>query len=114
VEGSSECCVFVVCFFPHAGASSRHRSGDAQDCWPQLAKSRIRSDSNIVDEQGWHDESRLHSVKDLAARFADGRLSTEKLVEANDEELTEMLTAVRGIGKASHTIHDRNQTVTNE
>lgn len=38
-------------------------------------------------------------VLDLAARFADGRLSTKKLANANDEELTEMLTAVRGIGK---------------
>ncbi|KII92390.1 hypothetical protein PLICRDRAFT_37164 [Plicaturopsis crispa FD-325 SS-3] len=37
-------------------------------------------------------------VQDLAARFADGRLSTEKLLEADDEELFEMLTAVRGIG----------------
>lgn len=38
-------------------------------------------------------------VQDLAARFADGRLSTEKLFEAKDEELYEMLTAVRGIGR---------------
>jgi hypothetical protein len=36
---------------------------------------------------------------DLAARFADGRLSTEKLAKATDEELDEMLIAVRGIGK---------------
>ncbi|EJD03373.1 DNA glycosylase [Fomitiporia mediterranea MF3/22] len=38
-------------------------------------------------------------VQDLAARFADGRLSNEKIMQANDEELYEMLTAVRGIGK---------------
>lgn len=38
---------------------------------------------------------------DLAARFADGRLSNEKIFEANDEELYEMLTAVRGIGNVS-------------
>ena len=38
-------------------------------------------------------------VQDLAARFADGRLSNEKIMEASDEELYEMLTAVRGIGK---------------
>ncbi|KAI0066099.1 DNA glycosylase [Artomyces pyxidatus] len=38
-------------------------------------------------------------VRDLAARFADGRLSTKKLFEANDEELYAMLTAVYGIGK---------------
>lgn len=43
-------------------------------------------------------------VQDLAARFADGRLSTEKLLEADDEELFEMLTAVRGIGPVSSTI----------
>lgn len=38
-------------------------------------------------------------ILDLAARFADGRLSTEKLLEAEDEELYELLTAVRGIGR---------------
>ncbi|KAJ3529786.1 hypothetical protein NM688_g7806 [Phlebia brevispora] len=38
-------------------------------------------------------------VLDLAARFADGRLSTELLMEADDEALYEMLTAVRGIGR---------------
>ncbi|QRV94235.1 HhH-GPD superfamily base excision DNA repair protein [Ceratobasidium sp. AG-Ba] len=38
-------------------------------------------------------------ILDLAARFADGRLSTEKLAKATDAELDEMLIAVRGIGK---------------
>lgn len=38
-------------------------------------------------------------VQDLASRFADGRLSTQKLLEAGDEELYELLTAVRGIGR---------------
>ncbi|KAH7923735.1 DNA glycosylase [Leucogyrophana mollusca] len=38
-------------------------------------------------------------VKDLATRFADGRLSTEKLLEADDEELANMLIEVRGIGR---------------
>ncbi|KAI0675117.1 DNA glycosylase [Trametes maxima] len=38
-------------------------------------------------------------VLDLAARFADGRLSTRKLLVAEDEELYAMLTAVRGIGR---------------
>ncbi|KAI9068248.1 DNA glycosylase [Trametes sanguinea] len=38
-------------------------------------------------------------VLDLAARFADGRLSTRKLLEADDEELHTMLTEVRGIGR---------------
>ncbi|KAJ7462303.1 DNA glycosylase [Mycena galericulata] len=37
-------------------------------------------------------------LTDLAARFADGRLSTAKLLECNDEELAEMLLEVRGIG----------------
>lgn len=41
----------------------------------------------------------IHSVQDLAARFADGRLTTEKIFEATDEELYEMLIAVRGIGR---------------
>ncbi|KAJ6593897.1 DNA glycosylase [Mycena capillaripes] len=39
------------------------------------------------------------SLTDLAARFADGRLSTTKLIESNDEELAEMLIEVRGIGR---------------
>ncbi|TFY73663.1 hypothetical protein EWM64_g10350 [Hericium alpestre] len=38
-------------------------------------------------------------VQDLAARFADGRLTSQKLFDADDEELHEMLTAVRGIGR---------------
>jgi hypothetical protein len=38
-------------------------------------------------------------VLDLATRFADGRLSTEKLIQADDEELANMLIEVRGIGR---------------
>ncbi|KAF5385910.1 hypothetical protein D9615_002511 [Tricholomella constricta] len=38
-------------------------------------------------------------VLDLANRFADGRLTTEKLINANDEELAKMLIEVRGIGR---------------
>ncbi|OCH95080.1 DNA glycosylase [Obba rivulosa] len=38
-------------------------------------------------------------VQDLATRFADGRLSTQKLLEANDTELYKMLIEVRGIGR---------------
>ncbi|KZV73321.1 DNA glycosylase [Peniophora sp. CONT] len=38
-------------------------------------------------------------VTDLASRFDDGRLSGHKLFEAEDEDLYEMLTAVRGIGR---------------
>jgi 3-methyladenine DNA glycosylase/8-oxoguanine DNA glycosylase len=41
------------------------------------------------------------SVKDLASRFADDRLSTEKLIAADDEELAKMLIEVRGIGRVS-------------
>ena len=41
------------------------------------------------------------SVQDLAAHFADGRLSTDKLVAAEDEELYAMLTSIRGIGRVS-------------
>jgi DNA-3-methyladenine glycosylase II len=42
-------------------------------------------------------------VQDLAAHFADGRLSTEKLIAAEDEELYTMLTSIRGIGRVSAT-----------
>ncbi len=38
-------------------------------------------------------------VQDLASRFADGRLSTEKLIKATDEDLFELLIAVKGVGK---------------
>lgn len=38
-------------------------------------------------------------VQDLATRFADGRLSSKKILDANDEELAEMLIEVRGIGR---------------
>jgi DNA-3-methyladenine glycosylase II len=38
-------------------------------------------------------------IRDLAMRFSDGRLSTEKLLEANDEELSEMLIEIYGVGK---------------
>ena len=37
-------------------------------------------------------------VQDLASRFADGRLSNDMIFEADDKELYEILTAVRGIG----------------
>lgn len=37
-------------------------------------------------------------LHDLAAHFADGRITTHKLREATDGELSEMLIAVRGIG----------------
>lgn len=37
----------------------------------------------------------------MAKRFADGRLSTEKILSASDEELAEMLIQVRGIGRVS-------------
>ncbi|KAF8798732.1 DNA glycosylase [Phlegmacium glaucopus] len=40
-------------------------------------------------------------VQDLSARFADGRLSTQKLLEANDDELAQMLIEVRGIGRVT-------------
>lgn len=38
-------------------------------------------------------------VQDLARKFANGDLSSEKLLSANDDELAEMLIAVRGIGR---------------
>jgi len=43
--------------------------------------------------------SLYYLVHDLAARFADGRLSTEKLLKATDEELSEMLIQIYGVGK---------------
>ncbi|XP_006461078.1 hypothetical protein AGABI2DRAFT_150872 [Agaricus bisporus var. bisporus H97] len=37
-------------------------------------------------------------IQDLAKRFADGRLSTKKILSANDDDLADMLIQVRGIG----------------
>jgi hypothetical protein len=45
--------------------------------------------------------TRLIIVQDLASRFADGRLSTDKLLKATDDELAEMLIEVKGIGRVS-------------
>jgi hypothetical protein len=52
------------------------------------------------------------SVKDLAARFADERLSTEKLLAADDESLAEMLIEVRGIGRVCSLYHNLYATLT--
>eukprot|EP00039_Didymoeca_costata_P004183 m.71865 g.71865 ORF g.71865 m.71865 type:complete len:79 (-) comp12282_c0_seq1:279-515(-) len=38
-------------------------------------------------------------VLDLAAHFVDGRLSTPQIMNMNDTELLQSLTAVHGIGK---------------
>lgn len=40
----------------------------------------------------------MYLVQDLAKRFADGRLSTKKILSANDDDLADMLIQVRGIG----------------
>ena len=40
-------------------------------------------------------------IQSLAAKFASGELTTEKLLTASDEEIMEMLIAVRGLGKWS-------------
>jgi hypothetical protein len=66
--------------------------------------------SVIVDFAGNSQQPSLNiflclSVKDLAARFADERLSTEKLLAADDESLAEMLIEVRGIGRVSRLYH---------
>jgi DNA-3-methyladenine glycosylase II len=38
-------------------------------------------------------------IKDLSARFVDGRLSSEKLIEMTDEQVMDALIQVRGIGR---------------
>jgi hypothetical protein len=50
-------------------------------------------------ERGCGGDDELGLVQDLAQRFADGRLSTKKLLEADDEGLAQMLIEVRGIGR---------------
>ncbi|KAH6913830.1 DNA glycosylase [Coprinopsis sp. MPI-PUGE-AT-0042] len=44
-------------------------------------------------------ERKAQYIQDLASRFADGRLSTDKLLKATDDELAEMLIDVKGIGR---------------
>lgn len=55
----------------------------------------------------------IQTVRDLAERFADGRLTTEKLLNADDDELHELLTEVRGIGKVSLEVSSINKINTN-
>jgi DNA-3-methyladenine glycosylase II len=43
-------------------------------------------------------------VKDIAARFADGRLSAAKLAAWNEDEVAQNLIAVRGIGPVGASI----------
>jgi hypothetical protein len=43
-----------------------------------------------------HKADRDDQVLDLATRFSDGRLSVEKLMTGTDEEVSEMLIAVKG------------------
>lgn len=52
-----------------------------------------------TDYNGFIDVTYL--VQDLAKRFADGRLSTTKILSANDDDLADMLIQVRGIGRVS-------------
>ncbi|KAJ7595044.1 DNA glycosylase [Mycena floridula] len=44
-------------------------------------------------------QRKVEYVLDLATRFADGRLSTDKLLKANDQDLAEMLIEIKGVGR---------------
>ena len=46
-------------------------------------------------------ERKAEYIKGLAERFANGKLSADMLLKASDEEVMEMLIAVRGLGKWS-------------
>ena len=77
--------------------------------WGQLAYPAVRQNTVRI----WYvillvTEFLPYAVHDLASRFADGRLSTEKLIHANDEELAQMLIEVRGIGQ----VRASNESVT--
>jgi 3-methyladenine DNA glycosylase/8-oxoguanine DNA glycosylase len=41
------------------------------------------------------------AVLDVASRFADGRLSVDRILGATDEELSEMLVEIKGVGIVS-------------
>ena len=85
-------------FLPHGASGGSDGYTDPSHGRSEPKKSRIRS----VDLTTKATCTFMKTVvRDLAARFADGRLSTQKLLEADDEQLYEMLIEVRGIGRVS-------------
>lgn len=77
-------------------ASCGYRPGHATDCGPQWSQGRIQS---VFPFEISSPLIIIFLVRDLATRFSDGRLSTEKLLKSTDEELSEMLIEIYGVGK---------------
>ncbi|CAL1707100.1 unnamed protein product [Somion occarium] len=68
-----------------------------KDAYFPTAKQVAETDATTLRSAGLS-ERKASYILDLAQRFADGRLSTEKLLQADDDELYGLLTDVRGIG----------------
>jgi hypothetical protein len=82
--------------------SSGNRLIGPENSWVEHPKSRVQCVERSPSISGTMTRySAFLTVQDLAKRFADGRLSTQKILSADDEELAKMLIEVRGIGRVS-------------
>lgn len=89
--------LFQWILLPKSTASSSNRPCNSQNSWFKRAQGRIQSVLLFLKPRADGDD--LGIVRDLAQRFTDGRITTEKLLQATDEELSEMLIAIYGVGK---------------
>ncbi|KIJ39939.1 hypothetical protein M422DRAFT_32539 [Sphaerobolus stellatus SS14] len=92
---------FIRLYFPHLPEKlPPHNSGEPkvpQEYFPTA--SQVAETDVLVLKTAGLSTRKAEYVKDLASRFADGRLSNAKLAEADDEELARLLIEVRGIGR---------------
>jgi DNA-3-methyladenine glycosylase II len=86
---------FIRLFFPSLPEKHSDHSGDLPFPRPE----QVAQSSVVELRSAGLSGSKATYILDLAARFADGRLSSERLVKMTDEEVMEQLIAVRGIGK---------------
>lgn len=93
---------FIRLYYPHlpeklppAGSSEGVKV--PQELFP-TAQQVAESEIDVLKSAGLSTR-KAEYVKDLASRFADGRLTTKRLLEADDEELARLLIEVRGIGR---------------
>ncbi|KAF8658315.1 hypothetical protein AX16_002084 [Volvariella volvacea WC 439] len=88
---------FVRLYYPHLPEKPTEDEMKAVDLFPtprQVAQTNL----DMLKSAGLSTR-KAEYLQDLAQRFADGRLSTDKLLQADDEALAEMLIEVRGIGR---------------
>uniref|UniRef100_A0A8H7Y807 HhH-GPD domain-containing protein n=1 Tax=Psilocybe cubensis TaxID=181762 RepID=A0A8H7Y807_PSICU len=88
---------FIRLYYPSLPEKLSDEEGKKITCFP-TPRQVANTDVSILRTAGLS-ARKAEYIRDLAVRFADGRLSTRKLLEANDDELAEMLIEVRGIGR---------------